>query len=191
MSKTVHEFTTTLPHWQPHITPVDLAAASQEQLDAMSVTPSNKKVSEYVLTLAHDPESLAVRSPLFNAIMYGKDGLAHAERELGALGTSVINRCVYCVAVHSARYIQLTKRNEVIDRIFADETAASLDDYSQGIFDFSVSMAKTPSEATSQHVQNLQDFGFDTLQVVDLVLAASIFSWANRLMHVLGEPQEK
>lgn len=191
MSKTVHEFTTTLPHWQPHITPVDLAAASQEQLDAMSVTPSNKKVSEYVLTLAHDPESLAVRSPLFNAIMYGKDGLAHAERELGALGTSVINRCVYCVAVHSARYIQLTKRDEIIDRIFADETAASLDDYSQGIFDFSVAMAKTPSKATPQHVQNLQDFGFDTLQVVDLVLAASIFSWANRLMHVLGEPQEK
>ncbi|HRX37453.1 MAG TPA: peroxidase-related enzyme [Aestuariivirga sp.] len=191
MSKVVHEFTVKLPYWAPHVTPVALETASQEQLDAMKVTPSNKKVSEYVLTLAHDPESLAVRSPLFNAIMYGQDGLAHAERELGALGTSIVNRCVYCVAVHSARYIQLTKRAEVVKRIFADETEAQLDDYSQGIFDFSAALARTPPEVTDRHRRNLQDFGFDTLQMVDLVLAASIFAWANRLMHVLGEPIEK
>lgn len=191
MSKVVHEFTTTLPHWAPHVTPVDLGTATQEQLDAMKVTPSSKKVTEYVLTLAHDPESLAVRSPLFNAIMYGKDGLAHAERELGALGTSIVNHCVYCVAVHSARYNQLTKRTEIIDKIFADETEAQLDDYSQGIFDASVALARTPPAMTEDQVRNLQDFGFDTLQVVDLVLAASIFSWANRLMHILGEPIEK
>ena len=191
MSKVIHEFTTKLPHWAPHVTPVDLETASQEQLDAMKVTPSNKKVSEYVLTLAHDPESLAVRSPLFNAIMYGKDGLAHAERELGALGSSIVNRCVYCVAVHSARYIQLTKRTEVIDKIFADETEAQLDDYSQGIFDFSAALARTPSAATDRQRHNLEDFGLDTLQMVDLVLAAAIFSWANRLMHVLGEPIDK
>jgi alkylhydroperoxidase family enzyme len=61
-----------------------------EQMAAMKVTPSNRKVSDYVLTLAHDPESLAVRSPLFNAIMYGKDGLSSAERELGAVGASIV-----------------------------------------------------------------------------------------------------
>lgn len=191
MSKAVHAFTVKLPHWAPHVTPVDLATATAEQLNAMKVTPSSKRVSEYVLTLAHDPESLAVRSPLFNAIMYGQDGLALAERELGALGTSIVNRCVYCVAVHSARYIQLTKRAEVVDKIFSEETEAQLDDYSQGIFDFAVALAKTPAAATERHVHNLQDFGFDTLQMVDLVLAASIFSWANRLMHVLGEPIEQ
>lgn len=191
MSNVVHTFTTKLPHWAPHITPVDLATATPEQLQAMQVTPSNKKVSEYVLTLAHDPESLAVRSPLFNAIMYGKDGLDHAERELGALGTSIVNRCVYCVAVHSARYNMLTKRTDVVEKIFADETKAQLDDYSQGIFDFSVALARTPPEATEAYTRNLQDFGFDSLQMVDLVLASAIFSWANRLMHVLGEPIEK
>lgn len=191
MSKVIHEFTTKLPHWSPYVTPVDLKTASQQQLDAMKVTPSNKKVSEYVLTLAHDPESLAVRSPLFNAIMYGKDGLAHAERELGALGSSIVNHCVYCVAVHSARYIQLTKRTDVIEKIFAEETESQLDDYSQGIFDFSAALARTPPTATERQRRNLEDFGFDTLQMVDLVLAAAIFSWANRLMHVLGEPIEE
>jgi hypothetical protein len=45
------------------------------------------------MTLAHDPELLEVRSPLFNLIMYGKDGLSSAERELGVLSASIVNRC--------------------------------------------------------------------------------------------------
>jgi hypothetical protein len=65
MSEVVHSFTTTVPTWSPYVTPVELASATPEQLAAMKVTPSNKGVSPYVLTLAHDPESLAVRSPLF------------------------------------------------------------------------------------------------------------------------------
>ena len=44
-------------HWHPYITPVDVTTATPEQLAAMKVTPSNKKVSDYVRTLAHDPES--------------------------------------------------------------------------------------------------------------------------------------
>lgn len=74
MSDIVRKFTRTVPHWQPRIQPVVLEEATDEQLDALQVTPSNTKVSEYVLTLAHDVETLKVRSPLFNAIMYGKGG---------------------------------------------------------------------------------------------------------------------
>lgn len=190
MTNVVHAFTVLLPHWSPYISPVDLQSATQEQLDAMKVTPSSKKISEYVLTLAHDPESLAVRSPLFNAIMYGKAGLPAAERELGAIGSSIVNRCVYCAAVHGARYNQLTKSTEVVANIFANETEAELEERSQALFDFAVELAKSPPTVTGAHTHKLQELGFDTLGVVDLVLAASIFGWANRLMHVLGEPIE-
>ncbi|URM27090.1 hypothetical protein LLY42_25065 [Pseudomonas frederiksbergensis] len=40
----------------------------------------------------------------------------------------------------------------------------------------------------TRHADALKELGFDTLGVVDLVLATAIFGWANRLMHVLGEP---
>ena len=60
---------------KPRVKPVSLDEATEAQLDALKVTPSNTKVSDYVLTLAHDVESLKVRSPLFNAIMYDKGGL--------------------------------------------------------------------------------------------------------------------
>ena len=154
----------------------------------MKVTPSNKGVSPYVLTLAHDPESLEVRSPLFNGIMYGKDGLPSAERELGAVGASIVNRCVYCAAVHASRFIGLTKQNEVITEIFAAERDAKLEPRQQALFDFAAKLSTTPVEAGAVDAQALVDAGLSELEQLDLVLSAAIFGWANRLMHTLGEP---
>lgn len=185
MNAPAHDFTTRPLRWAPYLTPVRLEEATPEQREAMKITPSNKRVSDYVLTLAHDPESLAVRSPLFNAIMYGRDGLSAADRELGAVASSVVNRCVYCVSVHAARYIQLTKRDDVITTIFAGD---KLDERSQAIFDFAAALAKTPSEATTDHIHALRNLGLDDTEILDLILASSIFGWANRLMHTLGEP---
>ncbi len=188
MMETVHEFTTELPRWSPYITPVKLSEATPEQLDAMKVTPSNKSVSDYVLVLAHDPESLAQRSPLFNAIMYGNDGLSRAERELGAVGASVVNRCVYCAAVHGSRYNQLTKQTDVVERIFQNGADAKLEKHEQAIFDFAVTLSRTPPTITADDVAKLRDIGLSDLEIVDLVLSTAIFGWANRLMHTLGEP---
>jgi len=190
MSEVVHTFTTTLPRWQPYVVPVDLATATDEQRAAMQVTPSNKGISPYVLTLAHDPESLAARSPLFNLIMYGRDGLAASERELGAVAASVVNRCVYCAAVHGSRFNSLTKRTDVIETVFADGLEAVLDDHLQAIFDFSARLSNTPPDATAADAQALADIGLDELERLDLVLSAAIFGWANRLMHTLGQPMK-
>jgi uncharacterized peroxidase-related enzyme len=188
MSEPIHRFTAVVPIWSPYVTPVELATATPEQLAAMKVTPSNRGISPYVLTLAHDPESLEVRSPLFNLIMYGKDGLPSAERELGAVGASIVNRCVYCTAVHASRFIGLTRREDVIEKIFADEREARLEPRPQALFDFAAKLSTTPIEATAADAQALADAGLDALEQLDLVLSAAIFGWANRLMHTLGEP---
>jgi alkylhydroperoxidase family enzyme len=52
--------------------------------------------------------------------MYGRDGLAGSERELGMVAASVVNRCVYCAAVRGSRFNNLTKRTDVIEAVFAD-----------------------------------------------------------------------
>ena len=103
MSKLLDDFTTTIPFWRPRVTPIELADANDAQRDALKVTPSNTKVSEYVLVLARDAQTLRERTPLFNAIMYNRGGLSRAERELSATGASVVNQCVYCAAVHASR----------------------------------------------------------------------------------------
>ena len=189
MSEVVHQFTTVIPTWSPYVTPVDLATATPAQRAAMKVTPSNKGVSPYVLTLAHDPESLEVRSPLFNLIMYGRDGLAPAERELGALSASIVNRCVYCVAVHASRFITHTGRTDVVEAIFARERDVALDDpRRQAVFDFAAALSTTPPRAGQGEGEALTNAGLSPLDQLDLVLSAAIFAWANRLMHTLGEP---
>jgi len=191
MNKVVTKFTRNVPHWQPRVTPVDLAEATEDQLEALSVTPSNTKVSEYVLTLAHDVESLKVRSPLFNGIMYDSGGLSRAERELGALGASMVNHCIYCAAVHAMRHAQLEKSTEVTDRLFRDGARAELGARDRAIFDFARALSECPSEAGPEHMDALRAAGLDEAEILDLILSASLFGWANRLMHVLGDPVRK
>ena len=188
MSRIVTKFTRNVPHWQPRVAPVDLAEATEDQLEALSVTPSNTKVSDYVLTLAHDVESLKVRSPLFNGIMYDPGGLSRAERELGALAASMVNHCIYCAAVHAMRHAQLEKSTEVTDGLFRDGAKADLSVRDRAIFDFAVALSKAPSEAGPDHVATLEAAGLDAAEMLDLVLSAALFGWANRLMHVLGDP---
>lgn len=172
-------------HWHPYITPVEVADATPEQLAAMQVTPSNKKVSEYVRTLAHDPESYVARTVLFNAIMYVEGGLDRADRELGALGASIVNGCKYCAVVHARRHVQLRKNSAVVSALYFDkpETLSVRD---AAIDRFARRLSVTPSQASGQDISALRDAGMSDPEIIDLIHAISIFGWANRLMHVLG-----
>lgn len=188
MSSVVHDFTRTVPHWRPRVTPVRLEDATEAQREALQITPSNTRVSDYVLVLAHDPESLAVRSPLFNAIMYDRGGLSRADRELGALAASVVNRCIYCAAVHAGRHVQLSKSDAVTEEIYARGEAAALPAREQALFDAAVKLSRCPPEVEAADMARLREEGVSAGDALDLVLATALFGWANRLMHVLGDP---
>lgn len=188
MSNIVHDFTTDIPVWKPYVAPLDLAEASAEQLEALKITPSNTKVSDYVLVLAHDVETLKHRSPLFNAVMYNRGGLSRAEREIGAVGASIVNRCIYCAAVHASRYNQLTKDEDVIAAIFSDGVDAQINPRLKAILTFAVKLSKCPPDANAADMAALVEAGLGKDEILDLILSTSLFGWANRLMHTLGEP---
>ena len=188
MSELIKTFTREVPDWKPRVKPVNLDEATEAQLDALKVTPSNTKVSDYVLTLAHDVESLKVRSPLFNAIMYDKGGLKRSERELGAIAASVLNSCIYCNAVHMSRHAQLEKDTSVTDSILADGENAKLADRDSAIFQFSLKLSSCPPDVVNEDLIDLEEAGLKQDEVLDLILSTALFGWANRLMHILGDP---
>ncbi len=188
MSEPEKDFTTVVPFWQPRITPLELGKATEEQLEAMKVTVSNTSIGEYTLVLALDPETLKERTPLFNGIMYSHGGLSRAETELGAVAASVVNRCIYCAAVHANRYNQLTKDEAVMASIFASSGDAGIDARQKALLNFAAKLSQCPSEAGKADMELLVENGFSMDEVLDLVLSASLFGWANRLMHVLGDP---
>ena len=105
-----------------------------------------------------------------------------------AVAASLVNRCIYCAAVHSNRYNQLAKDETVIEGIFGAGEAADLDPRQKAIFNFATKLSECPSEAGEADVRQLIDAGLGMDEIFDLVLTASLFGWANRLMHVLGDP---
>jgi uncharacterized peroxidase-related enzyme len=151
----------------------------------MKVTPSSTKVSEYVRTLAHDPESYVERTNLFNAIMYAKGGLPRPDRELGALGASVINGCRYCAVVHARRHAELTHSDATVSLVFF-ERYDELSPRDAAIWAFAQRLSNTPSQASTKDITVLRAVGLDDADIIDLIHAVAIFGWANRLMHVLG-----
>ena len=188
MKKPMRDFTHGELQWQPWITPVDLDAATQEQLTALKVTPSNRAVGAYSLVLAHDPEALSERSPLYNGIMFGAKGLPRADRELGAVAASRINGCAYCASVHALRFTQLSKQPEVMQRIQDDGVDAALEPRLKAIVDYSTKLTRDPAAITGADAAPLRAQGLSDMDILDLTHAVAMFAWANRLMQTLGEP---
>lgn len=191
MSEPVHEFTIEALDWKPYVKPVDIDTATPAQLEALQVTPSNKKISDYVLVLANEPQALKERTPLFNDIMYSEGGLSRGGREIGALAASFVNKCIYCASVHAARYIQLEKRPEVVEEIYRNGLDADLPDFEQALFNFGVDLTAHPDNVGVYQFYHLRETGLDDLEILDLIHSVAIFGWANRLMHTLGEPHRK
>lgn len=174
--------------WAPYLIPVDIKAATPTQLKAMEATPSGGNISPYVLTLAHDPQSYAARTALYNKVMYAEGGLAPVWRELGALVASVVNGCVYCASVHARRHIRLAGDDRVVREIYTAGLDGQFDSRIRATIEFSRALSVTPIAATQEHVAALRVEGFTADEIVDLVHATAMFGWANRLMHVLGYP---
>lgn len=171
--------------WTPYLPPVEIEDATPTQLEAMKVTPSAKKVSPYVRTLAHDPESYVARTTLFNGIMYVEGGLSREDRELGALATSVVNGCRYCANVHARQHIRLTESSATVSALWLDRPDL-LSPRDKAIIDFSNALTATPPVADQSHIAQLHAAGLDDFEIIDLIHAIAIFGWANRLMHPLG-----
>jgi uncharacterized peroxidase-related enzyme len=190
MTKPMRDFTHGELNWRPWITPVDLDTATPEQLTALKVTPSNRAVGAYSLVLAHDPQALSERSPLYNGIMFGQKGLPRAERELGAVAASRINGCAYCASVHALRFTQLSKQPEVMEKIQADGVDAKLDPRLKAIVDYSAKLSRDPAALTAADAAPLRAQGLSDMEILDLTHAVAMFAWANRLMQTLGEAAE-
>ena len=187
MSRPMRDFTQGELDWRSWLAPVDLVSATPEQFAALKITPSNRTVGAYSLVLAHDPEVLEQRSPLYNGIMFGAKGLPRAERELGAVAASRINGCAYCASVHAKRFTELTKAPEVMARIQADGVSAKLHPRQKAILDYAAKLTRDPAAIGPADAAPLRAQGLGDLEILDLTHAVAMFAWANRLMQTLGE----
>ncbi|WP_426209852.1 peroxidase-related enzyme [Pseudomonas sp. TWR2-1-1] len=184
----IQGFTSRSLGWKAWLPTLDVAQATAEQQAVLEESHPQAKVSDYYLTLIHQPEVLRQRSLAFNAIMYAPGGLSRAERELASAVVSRINRCVYCASVHAQRFEQLAKRNDAIAQVFADPHSAGTTPRERAIVQFAIDLTLNPGQLRPELLQGLREQGLDDGEILDLIHAIAIFAWANRLMLNLGEP---
>ena len=184
----IQGFTNRTLGWKAWLPTLDPAHASPAQQAVLEESHPQAKVSQYYLTLIHQPEVLRQRSLAFNAIMYAPGGLSRAERELASAVVSRINQCVFCASVHAQRFEQLAKRNDAIAQVFADPHTAGTTPREQAIVQFAIDLTLTPGELPPERLLALREQGLNDAEILDLIHAIAIFAWANRLMLNLGEP---
>lgn len=182
------KFTADPVEWRAWLDPIALATATPEQIAVLEESTPTAKTSPYYLLLVRDVDVLRERSRLYNAIMYGPRGLPRADRELAAVAVSRVNGCVYCASVHIQRYIQLTKRPEVMQRLIDEGVETALPPRERAIVDFAVKLTRTPPTLTAEDLEPLRQLGLTDPEILDLAHATAMFAWANRLMQTLGEP---
>jgi uncharacterized peroxidase-related enzyme len=173
--------------WDPWLETIDPATASPAQAAVLRENTRDGKVSAYYALLAHDPEALAQRSPLFNAVMYGRGGLPRPDRELASVATSRVNGCVYCASVHGRLFAQLTHAPEIIQRIFDEGVDAELSARNRALVDYAVKLTRAPEQISAADRVPLRAVGLSDLEILDLTHVVAMFAWANRLLETLGE----
>ncbi|MGV9665691.1 peroxidase-related enzyme [Nocardia niigatensis] len=172
--------------WVPWVEPIALADADELQRPLLE---GDRGVGPYFRLLARNAEVLAHRSANDRAIFYGRGGLIRAERELAATVTSRHNGCEYCASVHSRFTSALSKRAEDVQRLLDEGAKVRIDERWDAVIDFVDALSANPPRASAGHLKRLRELGFDAAELHDLVLSAASFSWANRLMLTLGEPE--
>ena len=184
----INGFTNETLQWRSWLEPVQLAHASALQLEVLDESHAQARSSEYYLTLIHQPLMLRHRSAAYNAVMYANGGAPRAERELAAMVVSVTNGCVYCTSVHAQRYTQLARRHDTVEQVFTDPASAGSSERERAVVRFARALTLRPQELGAEDIEPLRALGLADEEIIDLLHAAAIFGWANRLMHNLGEP---
>ncbi|MEV8240319.1 alkylhydroperoxidase domain protein [Microbacterium testaceum] len=175
--------------WVPWLAPVEREELTPEQLKAL-IEPA-RAAMPYFRLLARDPAALEARTLTDLDIFTNTDGgLPRAARELSAATASRLNGCVFCASVHAAFATRESGRRDDVQRLLDEGVVADLaDEQWNAVAAASAALAATPPALTETHVARLRDAGLDDAAIVDAVNGAAFFSWANRLMLSLGEPE--
>jgi uncharacterized peroxidase-related enzyme len=174
--------------WQAWLPTVDVTRATPEQLAVLDESHATARTSPYYLTLLHHPPLLRQRSRLFNAVMYERDGLPRADRELTTVAVSRINGCPYCASVHARLFAQLSKEPAVIEAIYQHGVNAPLSARRRALVDLAADLSAAAPALAGGRVDQLRGAGLADLEILDAIHAAALFAWANRLMQTLGQP---
>ena len=133
------------------------------------------------------PEIAKVFVPLFETVMRNNDTqLSLGKRELIALYISVLNKCDYCIKIHSESSRSLGMKEERIQEFIAKGTFDGADDNYKPIFELVRKMVTNVKSITKADYDSAKEKGWTEKTLVSLASVVSAYHMVNLFCSSLG-----
>lgn len=152
----------------------------QETLDKLEPLRNGGKLAPVYYQMANSEHALVAYLGLENAI--ARSGLDSAEIEAIKLCLSELNRCDFCLSVHTvkAAKVGLDKDAQLAVRQGVDTGNARID----AIVSLVRGFIETPGTIPAAKLADLRDCGFSDQDLVDIVLVVSTMFLTNTFNHI-------
>ncbi|XP_007945186.1 uncharacterized protein LOC103202164 [Orycteropus afer afer] len=136
--------------------------------------------------LSYRPLEFRAFFSYYNAICNKETGhLSRADKELIILVTSIANRCLYSVVVHSALYRVYSKNPVLSDQVCVDWRKSDLPARDKAMLEFALAVSQA-DDITDEHFKKLEGHGFDRDDAWDIAAIAAFYAMSNRLAHFVS-----
>ncbi|XP_046309821.1 uncharacterized protein LOC124098911 [Marmota monax] len=121
----------------------------------------------------------------YNAICNKTTGqLSRADKELIIVVTSLVNRSLYHVVVHSAWYRVYSKNPVLSDQVCMNWRKSDLPAPEKAMLEFALAVSQA-DDITDDHFKKLEIYGFSREDAWDIAAISSFYAMANRLAHFI------
>lgn len=169
--------------WVPEI-PEEQASPELRRLYEM-IRPDFGFVPSFFGAQGLQPQAIAAELSLFPAIM--QDGaLPRKIKEQIAVVVSGLNTSSYCVALHIDLLKKLGIDKPIGRKLAVDYPNAPVGPDVLALFHFADRLTKAPADIVQSDVDALRAAGWNDQQILETVLTAALFNFANRVSIGLG-----
>lgn len=169
--------------WVPEI-PEEKAGPELKRLYEM-IRPDFGFVPEFYKAQGLAPKAIEGQIPLFPGIL--ADGaLPQKLKEQIAIVVSGINTSSYCVALHMDMLRKFGIERPVARKLAVDYPHAPVESNIQALFRFADKLTRRPEDVQQADVDEVRSAGWSDAQIVETVLTAALFNFANRVSIGLG-----
>lgn len=144
------------------------------------------KISNIMRAQSLNPNALRFFLGLYVSLMYGKSGLARAEREMIATAISAHNQCDYCVSHHGEALRFYLKNGEQLGALKQGLLPDSVDERGKVLVNYALKLSLQPAAVTKGDLENLRRVGISDSEILDLVLLTAYTNYVNRVAQGLG-----
>ncbi len=136
------------------------------------------------------PETMLGHLQFYMSLMFAKDGLDRAEREILAVVVSAANNCSYCVLHHSDALRKYEKNVGLVQRLGRGEVPDELSPRAKALAKYARKLTKQSFAIVESDIEALREADLSDDEILLANLITSYYNFVNRLVDGLGVEME-